>query len=145
MKSPLARIFVCEQTPHGAVLLRHFLPRMEIVEVRSVALLEDLLVQSPASFVVLVVTRENCHTMLTALATGVQKHAAAIWTVFTAAGLPAQRADAFYTAGAQLLIPSYAEIPLLARLAQRQFRRIAVPGLSLAESIQQQLPWSPHS
>ena len=142
MSEPLARLIVLEATPQLAPLLRRFLPRKKICEARSVALLKDMLVESPASFVICTTTAEAAPALLPVIANGVRRYSTSAWIVYGDEGL--RRWEEFLlAAGAQRVITSITQLPALKHIIRQHLRRIKEPALPLIESIHARLPWPP--
>ena len=114
-----AKLIICEATPRWAVLMRRFARELPISEARSLALADDILRDNPGSAIAVAVTDANAADVLLKLSQWQRGDP----NCATAALLDNANADlelGLREAGAQLVIASLFELPLLAQLVRRQ-------------------------
>ena len=114
-----ARLIICEPTPCWAVLMRRFAAELRVSEARSLALADDMLRESPGNVIAVAVTNANAADALLKLSSWQNDYPACI----TAALLDNPDSElelGLREAGAQLVVFSLFELPLLARLVTRQ-------------------------
>lgn len=137
-----ARLIVCESTGAWAVALRRELASagFRVHETRSVAQCWELLGRSPASFLVVELTRGSAEALLARLA-GLERdypHA----RVAVVAARPLQDCEwAIREAGVVHFTTSPRQLAPLAHLAQRHLEMAPKPSRSLTERIWASLPW----
>jgi len=139
-RAPFARLIVCEPAGRWAILLRRFAPDLDVTEARSLALASDLLRESPASFVCVAATAENAASALPRLGEWSRDFPAASFAIL------ADEEDndlelAFREAGAQLVLTSVFELPVVAAMARRHFAQVRPPQLDWREAIEARMPW----
>lgn len=117
-----ARIIVCEPTPRWAVLLRRFARNIKISEARSLALVDDLLRDHPASVVAVAVDLSNAANVLLKLSSWSRAHPANATAVLLDKPEPDLELG-LREAGAQLVVSSLFALPALIGLARRQLER----------------------
>ena len=127
------KLIICEPTPRWAVLMRRFAKELPISEARSLALADDILRDNPGSAIAVAVTDANAADVLLKLSQWQRGDTNCV----TAALLDNANADlelGLREAGAQLVVASFFELPLLARLMRRQ-RNVVARRVSEERSI----------
>jgi hypothetical protein len=116
-----ARLIVCEPTPRWAVLMRRFASELQVSEARSLALADDMLRDSSASGVAVAVSDANAANVLLKLSDWQRDYPDTTAAVL----LDESNAElelGLREVGAQLVIVSLFELPMLARFVKRQHK-----------------------
>jgi DNA-binding NtrC family response regulator len=138
----LARLLVCERHGRWAVALRQKLAEsgVRVEETRSLADCRDEIAKSPASFVVLELTRKNIDELLQTVRNWPRDYPSLRWMAVADRSL-ADREELAREAGATHFTCSPRQAPLLAQLARNHLAQIPTPPQSLTERIWTSLPW----
>jgi hypothetical protein len=117
-RASAGRLIVCEPASRWAVLLRRFAAELHVSEARSLTLAGDMLQASPRSVIAVAVAGASAAEALLKLSDWQRDYpdCAAAVLLDDANG---ELELALREAGAQLVITSLFELPLLARLVQR--------------------------
>jgi hypothetical protein len=111
-------MILCEPKPRWAVLLRRFAPAIGITEARSLVLADDELRANPDSFVVVAASVESGAAVVLKLSQWQREFPHA--TVVILLDRPDADFDlALREVGAQLVVDTLFDLPLLARMAAR--------------------------
>jgi hypothetical protein len=123
-QSSAAGLIICEPTPRWAVLMRRFAAELQVREARSLALADDMLRDSPESVIAVAVTDANAADALLKLSAWRNDYPACTTVVLVDNPDPELELG-LREAGAQLVISSLFELPMLARLMKRQLALVA--------------------
>jgi hypothetical protein len=123
-QSPAASLIICEPTPRWAVLTRRFAEELRVSEARSLALADDMLRDSPGSVIAVAITDANAADALLKLSNWRNDYPACTAAVLLDNPDPELELG-LREAGAQLVISSLFELPMLARFVKRQLALVA--------------------
>jgi DNA-binding NtrC family response regulator len=139
-----ARLLVCERHGRWAVALRQKLAEagVRLTETRSLAECRAEIEISPASFVVLELTRKNLDELLQTVRNWPRDYPSLRWIVVADRSL-ADREEFLREAGATHFTCSPRQASRLAQLTCNHLAQIPPPPQSLTERILSSLPWSP--